>query len=241
MRLPYIEAPLCRRTNTGSVLIDSLTSAHDAFPRLERAAAAARAARSRSTRFTSATASSRGTLELAGYTPSVEAFVVEARQPWRAPRHRRLGRLLPLRQVGPERLRELDVEVPLEMSRGGETIATLSAMTIGRAPNASSALAPSSPDITPACEISSTPSSSGTGTYLPPDHVSRAADLLVRVPELPRRAQTSPVRRQRRPARRRRRHTPPRPPRLARSIRHHHALHGDRTIASCAKRGASAC
>ena len=44
---------------------------------------------------------------------------MEARQPWRAPRHRWSLEDWALRDWGPERLRELDVEVPLEMSRGG--------------------------------------------------------------------------------------------------------------------------
>ena len=85
-------------------------------------AAAARAARSRSARdFTSATASFRGTLELARlHAPSVEAFVEWRRDNPGEPLV--IGGCLegwPLRDWGPERLRELDVEVPLEMSRGG--------------------------------------------------------------------------------------------------------------------------
>ena len=78
-------------------------------------AAAARAARSRSARdFTSATASSRGTLELARlHAPSVEAFVEWRRDNPGEPLV--IGGCLegwPLRYWGPERLRELDVEVP---------------------------------------------------------------------------------------------------------------------------------
>lgn len=85
-------------------------------------AAAARAARSWSARaFTSVAASFGGTLELARlHAPSVEAFVEWRRDNPGEPLV--IGGALEdwaLRDWGPERLRELDVEVPLEMSRGG--------------------------------------------------------------------------------------------------------------------------
>ena len=101
---PYIEAPLSRRTNTGSVLIDSLTSAHRCVsavgagspPRLARLAPGLREISPPPRLHPGVRSSSPGYTRLCGGVRGVEA-----RQPWRAPRHRRLSGRLAAPRLGP--------------------------------------------------------------------------------------------------------------------------------------------